>query len=289
VPACSITFTCCCYPLQGIAYLTSTPQLLKVVLKFLAVVTAASAALTIAWIHLAWEPHLALVAKLFGINFFSKLVTLLLLLAESALPVYAVFDHRFKRMQRQLFVATLQLKGVQVSPLCQADAAAITAQLAKQQQQQQQAAASNNTAAGKSSLAVGAAASLASLAFRILLKPKPNEGLMVRKTRDFVTLGTSLFLPLLLPLYVYRDSHAEASSLLSGYWHSKGVKAPEAQELVAAARSWELRGFGLVAVGLSYVPVLSWFLGLSNMVGAALYAAALEARGSPLLPKGKVG
>jgi hypothetical protein len=228
------------------------------------------------------------VAKLFGINFFSKLVTLLLLLTESALPVYAVFDHRFKRMQRQLFVATLQLKGVQVSPLCQADAAAITAQLGKQQRQQQ-AAASNNAAAGKSSLAVGAAASLASLAFRILLKPKPNEGLLVRKTRDFVTLGTSLFLPLLLPLYVCRDSHAEASSLLSGYWHSKGVTAPEAQELVAAARSWELRGFGLVAVGLSYVPVLSWFLGLSNMVGAALYAAALEARGSPLLPKGKVG
>jgi hypothetical protein len=258
------------------------------VLNFLAVVTAASLALTAGWVHLAWQPHLALVARVFGMNFFAKLVTLLLLLTESALPVYAVFDHRFRRMQQQLFVATLQLKGVQVAPMCQADAAAITAQLAKQQQQQrQQANAGTSGSSSKSGLAVGAAASLASLAVRILLKPKPNEGLLMRKARDFVTLGTSLFLPLLLPLYVYRDSHAEASSLLSSYWHSKGVTAPEAQELVAGARPWELRGFGLVAVGLSYVPVLSWFLGLTNMVGAALYAAVLEQPGTPLLPKGR--
>jgi hypothetical protein len=270
---------------QGIIYLTSAPQLLKVVLKFLAVVTAASLLLTAAWVHLAWQPHLALVARLFGLNWFAKLVTLVLLLTESALPVYAVFDHRFKRMQQQLFVATLQLKGVQVSPLCQADAEIIAARLAKQQQQQQQPATTTTSgSSSKSSLAVGAASSLAGLAFRILLKPKPNEGLLVRKTRDFVTLGTSLFLPLLLPLYVYRDSHAEASSLLSAYWHSKGVTTAEAQEVVAGARSWELRGFGLVAVGLSYVPVLSWFLGLSNMVGAALYAAALEQQGTSLLP-----
>jgi hypothetical protein len=188
--------------------------------------------------------------------------------------------------QQQLFVATLQLKGVQVSPLCQADAASIAARLAKQQQQQPATTGSTpgSSSSSKSSLAVGAASSLAGLAFRILLKPKPNEGLLVRKTRDFVTLGTSLFLPLLLPLYVYRDSHVEASSLLSAYWHSKGVTSAEAQEVVAGARSWELRGFGLVAVGLSYVPVLSWFLGLSNMVGAALYAAALEQQGTSLLP-----
>jgi hypothetical protein len=273
---------------QGIIYLTSAPQLLKVVLKFLAVVTAASLLLTAAWLHLAWQPHLALVARVCGLNWFAKLVTTLLLLSESALPVYAVFDHRFKRMQQQLFVATLRLKGVQVAPLCQADAASISALLARQQQQQQQQTAAAKAGASgsssKTSLAVGAASSLAALAFRILLKPKPHEGLLVRKTRDFITLGTSLFLPLLLPLYVYRDSHAEASSLLSAYWASKGVTSLEAQEVVAGARAWELRGFGLVAVGLSYVPVLSWFLGLSNMVGAALYAAALEQRGTALLP-----
>lgn len=283
------------YPLQvcsswqqsaGIVLLTSSPQLLRVVLKFLAVVTAASLALTVGWIHLAWQPHLALVARVFGLNLFAKLVTLLLLLTESALPVYAVFDHRFRRMQRQLFTATLRMKGVQVAPMSQADAAALTAHLAKQQQQQRQQIAA---ASGKTGLAAGAAASLASFAWRLLLKPQPQEGLLLRKARDMFTLGTSLVLPPLLPLYAYRDSAAEAASLLASYWHSKGATSAEAQALLADARGWELRGFGLVALGLSYIPLASWALGLSNTVGAALLAADLEARGVPLLPKGRAG
>jgi hypothetical protein len=40
------------------------------------------------------------------------------------------------------------------------------------------------------------------------------------------------------------------------------------------------------ATALQYVPVLNWALGLSNHVGAALYAAHLEAKGAPLMRRG---
>lgn len=267
------------YPLQGIIYLLTAPQLLHVVLKFLVVVTAASLACTLGWLYLAWNWHLAMLARLFGVNLFTRLVTLLVLLSESALPVYLLFEHRFKRMQQQLFRATLQLKGVTVRPLQQADAEVLTGLLAKQRQQQEAAARS------KTGLMLAAGSWLLHLVMRVLLKPAPKEGLLVRKARDVVTLAVSVLLPPLLPLMLYRDSHAEASKLLSVYWDQKGVTLPEGQELVASQKAWDLRGFGLVAASLGYVPVANWFLGLSNMVGAALYAATLEQRAAPLFPK----
>jgi hypothetical protein len=70
---------------------------------------------------------------------------------------------------------------------------------------------------------------------------------------------------------------------MSRYWEAKGIKEPDAHQLLADSHMNELRGFGLVATGLSYIPVLNWALSLSNNVAAALYAAHLEAKGAPLL------
>jgi hypothetical protein len=108
----------------------------------------------------------------------------------------------------------------------------------------------------------------------------------VRKGRDVATLGLTALVPgaaLLLPLLLYRDSDAEVCGLLARYWEVKGVRDSDAQLLLAQSRMTELRGFGLVAAGLSYVPVLNWGLCLSNHVAAALYASHLEAKGAPLL------
>jgi hypothetical protein len=72
---------------------------------------------------------------------------------------------------------------------------------------------------------------------------------------------------------------------MSRYWEAKGVADSDAHQLLADAHMNELRGFGLVATGLSYIPVLNWALSLSNHVAAALYAAHLEAKGVPLMSK----
>jgi hypothetical protein len=124
------------------------------------------------------------------------------------------------------------------------------------------------------------------LALQLTVKPQPNESLIIRKARDFATVGLTAFVPgaaLLLPLLMYRDSSAEVASLMSRYWEAKGVSDGDAQQLLAEHHMNELRGFGLVATGLSYIPVLNWALALSNHVAAGLYAAHLEAKGAPLL------
>jgi hypothetical protein len=42
-------------------------------------------------------------------------------------------------------------------------------------------------------------------------------------------------------------------------------------------------GFGGVAFGLGLVPLLSWVLGFTNSVGAAIFAADLERENVPLI------
>lgn len=56
----------------------------------------------------------------------------------------------------------------------------------------------------------------------------------------------------------------------------------DSRSLVAKQRSGELRSFGLVAGTLGGLPLLNWFLGLSNMVGAALLAADIEKKATPV-------
>lgn len=229
---------------------------------------------------------MAVVAQLFGVGLFSRLVTVAALLAESALPVYLLFDRQFERMQRKLFDATLKLKGITVEPLQQQDRQTLENLLAQHKQQRQQ---EQHQQQSKQNSAIGLISKLGSsamdMAVRILLKPQPKEGLVMRKSRDLVTLATTVFIPFLVPLIAVRDSHAQAAGLLSRYWQQKGVDSSAGQNIIAQHLQWELRGFGLVAATLAYVPVLNWFMGLSNMVGAALLAADLERKQVPLLQK----
>lgn len=284
------------------------------------IVTAASCVSTLLCFALLWKPHMAVLGRLLGVHWFSKFIASLLLLGESALPIYVIFDHRLKKLGRQLFDRTVQLKlgravpagsssssstsytdalaamkqqggargsydgtaqAVQslrqpsLAPLRQEDAQALNRMLT--QRRQAQASAQQGRSLLGAALALG---------MRLVFKPQANEGVLLRKARDFATLGFTALVPgaaVLLPLLVYRDSGAEVGNLMSRYWESKGVADSDAQQLLAEHHMGEMRGFGLVASALSYVPVLNWGLSLSNHVAAGLYAAHLEAKGGPLL------
>lgn len=285
------------------------------------IVTAASCVSTLLCFALLWKPHMAVLGRLLGVHWFSKFIASLLLLGESALPIYVIFDHRLKKLGRQLFDRTVQLKLGHAVPAGSSSGSYTDALAAMKQQQGGAAGGSYNSTAQAvqslwsqpSSLAplrqedaqalnrmltqrrqaeasaqqgrslLGAALALG---VRLLFKPQANEGVLLRKARDFATLGFTALVPgaaVLLPLLVYRDSGAEVGSLMSRYWESKGVADGDAQQLLAEHHMGEMRGFGLVASALSYVPVLNWALSLSNHVAAGLYAAHLEAKGVPLL------
>jgi len=49
---------------------------------------------------------------------------------------------------------------------------------------------------------------------------------------------------------------------------------------MADALSMEYRSFGFVSTSLGYIPAANWLLGLSNAVGAAMWAAQLEKKGA---------
>jgi hypothetical protein len=59
---------------------------------------------------LFWTPHMAIIGRLLGVNWFSKLMTAVLLIGESAFPIYVMFHRRLKKLGKQLFDRTLQLK-----------------------------------------------------------------------------------------------------------------------------------------------------------------------------------
>lgn len=251
---------------------------------------------------------MALLGRFLGVNLFSKAVASLLLLGEAAVPIYLIFQHRLEKLGRQLFDTTLQMKlgnvaagshlqpvraapggainppqlrQPSVSPLHDQDRQVLASMVHKQRQQA--------AAQAQRSLAGSMLSACFSLAVRVLLKPRPNEGWLIRKTRDFATLGTAALVPgaaLLLPLAVYRDSGVEVANLMRRYWEVKGVSDPDAQDVLVQQRMGDLRGFGLMATGLSYVPVLNWALDLSNHVAAALYAAHVEKKGGQLLRRG---
>lgn len=274
------------YPLQGIMYLSSSPRLLSIIVLFLAKVIAVSAASAAVWAYLAWGVHMNIIGSLFGVGLLSKFVTSMALLVESAFPVYLMFHRQFHSMQYKLFDATLKMKGVTIDPLQPQDRQTLEGLLAQHQKQQVE---QQKWQKRKSSTISGIVSLLGTrgmdYAVRMLLKPQPREGLVMRKSRDLITLGATVFLPFLVPLIAVRDSHAEAASLLSRYLEKKGVGTVAGQNLVAEHLQWELRGFGVVAASLAYIPLLNWFLGLSNMVGAALLAADLERRQTPLIQR----
>ncbi|KAF8069707.1 NCL2 [Scenedesmus sp. PABB004] len=259
----------------GLVLLATRRELLRLVLRFLVIVTAASAATAAAWVWLLWAPHAALVSRVLDpSSLLARAVVLVVLLAEAALPVALIYQRRLERLQRGLFDATLALQGVTaVAPLHPDDAAALRTELARRDAEAAAAAAAA-AAAGPAARAARAAAAFAA---RLLLGgPGPGEGVLARKARDLATLGVSLCLPVLLPVLLLRDSSAEGARLLAPYLERKGAASDAAQHVLGARRGAEQRAFGLTAACLGSVPLLSWALACSNSVGAGLYAAELE-------------
>jgi len=121
---------------------------------------------------------------------------------------------------------------------------------------------------------------LPQLANNVLFQPILGENVLVTRTRDLLNRGCTAFLPFLVPLLVYRDCSWVTAELMNRYWQLKAVTDQEA--LLALQDQYELDycSFGLVASALNYVPILNWTLGLTNSVGAALFAVELEKRRS---------
>lgn len=287
------------YPIRGVVFLLTTPELLQLVLRFLGTVTVASFISTVLCFAVLWQPHMRFLGWLLGISWFTKFTATILLMFESALPIALIFKRRLKKLGKQLFDRTLQIKLGAAAPMgstshegalaalqqskpqpCLApvqpqDHQALTRMVTKHRQ--------DEATAQQGRSLVGAAVSMA---VRLLFQPQANESILVRKARDVVTLGITALVPgaaLLLPLVVYRDSASEVGDLMARYWEAKGVDDGDAQQLLAQQHMNELRGFGLVVTALSYIPVLNWALSLSNHVAAALYAAHLEAKGARLM------
>jgi GTP cyclohydrolase II len=247
-------------------------------MKFLGVVIGLSLASIVIWFKLFYRWHFALLSHLFGIGFFNKLLTSVFLLAESAAPAYLIFDKQFERLQRKLFRATMDMKGVSVTKAQGEDIQYVNAKLSKKQQQQK-------TADAKSSLQAKLLWKLAGFAVQLLVPADVKESKLMKFARTTVTLPLKVGVPFLLPLFAYFEGYSDSTQLLSQYWEQKGLETPEAQELVASAHSMDYRSFGAVASMLNYLPVLNWFLGLTNAVGAALWAAEIERKKRPLFQR----
>eukprot|EP00878_Enallax_costatus_P003788 GHUV01004004.1.p1 GENE.GHUV01004004.1~~GHUV01004004.1.p1 ORF type:complete len:297 (+),score=91.11 GHUV01004004.1:206-1096(+) len=283
------------YPLEGLLFLGRTPQLRQVVSQFLISVTATSAATTCGWLFFFYNRHVKIISKAFGDphkapGVWTKLASLLVVLAESTLPMYLLFDRRFEQLQGQLFDETLQVKGIEIHPMAAREREALgTAVLARQQQREAAAAAAaaawrNAGLPGKAArLLLGGVTNVQGLVTQLVLKPEAHEGILIRKARGVITAVVAGFVPPLLPVLALRDSGASAARLLGRYWERKGVpRDADSHALVTKRHAIDYRSFGAVAAGLNYVPVLNWLLGLSNTVGAALLAADMEKKQVPI-------
>jgi hypothetical protein len=126
--------------------LSRAPELRSKVSRFLVSITATSAATSAAWLFFFYSRHVQFISQLFGMEGGSLLAHFaagVVVLAESTLPVYALFSRQFEQLQGRLFDATMQLQGFTISPMQQRDQDALAAAVAKcssgvQQRKQQQ-------------------------------------------------------------------------------------------------------------------------------------------------------
>lgn len=261
-------FGTCLLPLKGIALMFSTPSLRQIVLHFLLVVLSVSIATTFAAFLLLWNFHMRLISGYFQYVLTARLVSAALILAEAAIPPAIVFGSRFESVQHQLFDETLKLKNVRPEKTTQV----VNKEL------------NNATTNPDSPLHKVHEPKFMRLlkpvntVYQVLFSSRVAQTFGISKTLTTRTLGS--FLPFLIPILVFRDSAWLAADLMKRYWELKGVTSQEALKILESEHAWEYRGFGMMAAALNYIPILSWALGLTNSVGAALFAARLEERNS---------
>lgn len=262
--------------------MVTTPRLLGRVASFLGLTTGVSAVLGLAWIRVAWSAHMRFIGSLLGSGFLATAATILLLLGEAAIPATVLFSHRLEGLQTTLFDETLKQQGAEVHSVGPAERERMTSFLALQRQKGKAAPPKINLPGPLG----GLANEMAGFAYKVVV-PRPKEGFLVRRTRDLVTLPIKLSLPMLLPVFALAmDGPAEAASLHQHWLEKKGLGSSDEQLAVMQKHKNSYRAFGAVASTLNYIPVLSWFLSLSNAVGAGLWAADIEKKGGALFPGG---
>lgn len=80
-----------------------------------------------------------------------------------------------------------------------------------------------------------------------------------------------------LLIYVYANAQDEGSKYHQRYLKRKGVTDPTLQRILISRHSREYQAFGIVQMLLNLVPVANYLFALGGAVGAAIWAADIEA------------
>jgi len=249
--------------------MVSSPPLRSIVGHFLFLLIAISAATTFVAFMFLWDFHMHILSKYFQYVISARIVAVLLLLTEGALPAALVFAQQTEKIQQQLFDETLKLQNV---------APAKTNELETHQLKELAVHPPPPSKPIKEPHFMRILKPL-NVVYEIVCDPRVGKVVANSRAREFTSRTLGSFVPFLIPILAYRDAAFLASDLMKRYWHLKGVSDDEALEALQQKHLWEYRGFGIVASMLTYVPVLSWVLNLTNSVGAALFAAKLEQSG----------
>lgn len=255
----------CAYPLKGIIYMAITPSLRAIVYHFLLLVTGVTIVTAVVLFTFLWNWHMAHISRFFQYTLSARLVTALLLLAESAIPAALVFSQQLADVQAQLFDETLKLQNIKPAKTSEVEERELRAMAVRPP--------TPHTLKEPKLLRITRPLNVV---YEALFVPRLGEVFAMTKVREVASRTLGSFLPFLIPLLAYRDSAWLAADLMKRYWHLKGITDAEMLKALQDKYCWEYRGFGVVAASLIYVPVLSWALTLTNSVGAALLAARLE-------------
>ncbi|KAK9836096.1 hypothetical protein WJX81_000645 [Elliptochloris bilobata] len=114
----------------------------------------------------------------------------------------------------------------------------------------------------------------------VLGPPRPGAPISQRIAKRMLQAPIKLLFPAAPKLVAAAMQPASAPALataaLSPWLAAKGIKGAQEIDAFAAANRASMVGFGSVAFAVGLVPVLSWILGFTNSIGAAVYAADLE-------------
>eukprot|EP00891_Asterochloris_glomerata_P003642 jgi/Astpho2/3642/fgenesh1_pg.00059_%23_4_t len=211
--------------------------------------------------HFTWHRQLLAVSGLVGRGLLAKITTCLLILGEASLPIYLMAQHSLRVLQRSIFQDVMQDQGVlpvrqvtptekqQINAFLNAQAARIEEERRKRRQ---------------------SAGSLASYIIR-------------KGAIHLVSSPLTSVVPFAPLLFSVRGGHNLAAPFMAPYFLMKGLPSPDEQAAVIDSNKMRYRQFGMTVALLQTLPVISWGFALSNSVGAALWAADMERRQTPLL------
>ncbi|KAK9814078.1 hypothetical protein WJX72_000362 [[Myrmecia] bisecta] len=283
-------------PFYGMWYFCWHPTLAKHVLDFVihALFSQLVIALLLAVSTFRFQSHL--VSKITGVGFHNSVVTSILLLAEALLPLYFFMENINRKVSQQLFTATLDMEGIQVSQLSSAEKLEVQLQHAadnsakrERKQEQQQSTSNSDASIGKatseanSKQLVERSTSLTTRTFNFLwscavylFQSNAVESRAKRYMRTFWLSPLLAIFPLGTMFVSWLNGFSTAQVLLKPYWEQKGLSSQREREEVMGRNKQDFQLFGATAALLDMIPILNWLFGFSSTIGAALFAADLE-------------